>query len=37
LLAALIATAAQPKFAVRTGERTFRTQREKVSRRVLLL
>ncbi|KAH7105753.1 P-loop containing nucleoside triphosphate hydrolase protein [Auriculariales sp. MPI-PUGE-AT-0066] len=29
LLAAMITVASQPKFAVRTGERTFRTQREK--------
>ncbi|EJD47775.1 P-loop containing nucleoside triphosphate hydrolase protein [Auricularia subglabra TFB-10046 SS5] len=31
LLAALIAVASQPKFAVRTGERTLRTQREKAT------
>lgn len=30
LLAALIASASQPKFAIRTGERGFRTQQEKV-------
>ncbi|EIW86710.1 P-loop containing nucleoside triphosphate hydrolase protein [Coniophora puteana RWD-64-598 SS2] len=31
LLAALIAIASQPKFAVKTGDRTFRTQLEKVA------
>ncbi|KAF8640497.1 hypothetical protein AX17_000159 [Amanita inopinata Kibby_2008] len=31
LLAALIATACQPKFAVRTGERTYRTPQDKVT------
>lgn len=33
LLAALIAVASQPKFAVRTSSRTFRTEREKVRAR----
>ena len=32
LLAALIAIASQPKFAIRTGESTFRTKLDKVSR-----
>lgn len=32
LLAALIAIASQPKFAIRTGERSFRTSQDKVSR-----
>jgi small subunit ribosomal protein S24e len=31
LLAALIAAASQPKFAIRTGERTYRTSQDKVS------
>lgn len=31
LLAALIAIATQPNFAIRTGEKTFRTQQDKVS------
>jgi hypothetical protein len=31
LLAALIAIASQPKFAIRTGESTFRTKLDKVS------
>lgn len=31
LLAALIAIASQPKFAIRTGERTFRTQQDKAT------